>query len=57
MKEREEQILVRVQPEFRGKYREIMDEYRDVFPIKLSKGRPPKREIEHAIETDHEAQP
>ena len=57
VKEREEEILERVQPEFRGKLREIVDEYRDVFPEKLPKGRPPKREIEHSIETDPEAQP
>ena len=57
VKEREEEILERVQPEFRGKLREIVDEYHDVFPEKLPKGRPPKREIEHSIETDPEAQP
>ena len=57
VKEREEEILERVQPEFRGKLREIVDEHRDVFPEKLPRGRPPKREIEHSIETDPEAQP
>ena len=57
VKEHEEEILKRVQPEFRGKLREIMDEYRNVFPQKLPKGRPPKREIEHSIEIDLEAQP
>ena len=36
---------------------EIVDEYCDVFPKKLPKGQPPKREIEHSIETDPEAQP
>ena len=56
-KEREEEILERLQPEFRGKLCEIVDENRDVFPKKLPKGRPPKREIEHSIETDPEAQP
>ena len=57
VKEREEEILERVQSEFRGKLREKGDEYSDVFPEKLPKGRPPKREIEHSIETDAEAQP
>ena len=57
VKEREEEILERVQPELRGKLRDIVDEYRNVFPEKLSKGRPPKREIDHSIETDPEAQP
>ena len=56
IKEREEEILERVQPEFQGKLGEIVDEYRDVFPEKFPKGRPPKREIEHSIETDPEAQ-
>ena len=57
VKEREEEILERVQPEFRGRLREIVNEYRSVFPEKVPKGRPPKREIEHSIETDPEAQP
>ena len=57
VKEREEEILERVQPEFRGRLREIVDEYRSVFPERLPKGRPPKRGIEHSIETDAEAQP
>ena len=34
-----------------------MDEYRDVFPDKLPKGRPPKGEIEHSIVTNSKAQP
>ena len=57
VKEREVEILERVQPEFRGKLWEIVDEYCDVFPEKLPTGRHPKREIEHSIETDPEAQP
>ena len=44
VKEREKEILERVQPEFGGKLREIVDEYRDVFPEELPKGRPPKRQ-------------
>ena len=46
-----------MQPEFRGKLREIVDEYRDIFPEKLTKGQPPKRKIEHTIEIDPAAQP
>ena len=57
VKEREEEILERVQLEFRGKLREIVDEYRDIFPEKLPKGRSPKREIDHSIEADPDAQP
>ena len=34
-----------------------MDEYCDVFSEKLPKGQPPKREIEHSIETAPKAQP
>ena len=34
-----------------------MDEYHDVFLEKLPKGPPPKREIDHSIEKDREAQP
>ena len=57
VKEREEEILERVQPEFQGKLREIVEEYREVFPEKLPKGRPPKRDVEHVIETDPAAEP
>ena len=57
VKEREEEILERVQPKFRGKLCEIVDEYHDVFPEKLPKSRPPMREIEHSFETNPEAQP
>ena len=45
-----------MQLEFRGKLREIKDEQRNVFPEKLPKDRPQKREIEHFIETNPEAQ-
>ena len=38
VKEREEEILERVQPGFQGKLGEIVDEYRDVFPEKLHEG-------------------
>ena len=57
VKEREEEILDRVQPEFLGKLHEIVDEYCDAFPEKLPKSRPPEREIELSIETNFEAQP
>ena len=57
VKEREKEILKRLLPEFRGKLRETVDEYSDVFPEKSTKGRPPKRQIEHSIETDPEVQP
>ena len=56
VKEHEEEILDRVQLEFRGKLCEIVDEYCDVFPKKLPKGRPPKREIELSVETDPKGQ-
>ena len=45
-----------MQPKLRGKLLEIVDEYGDVFPEKLPRGRPPKREIEHSCETYPESQ-
>ena len=38
IKEREEEILERVQPEFRGRLRKIVDEYRNVFSREIAKG-------------------
>ena len=39
-------------PEQREKLREIIEEYRDVFPNTLPKGRPPKKNIVHEINTE-----
>ena len=40
-----------MQPEYRDTLRNIVDEYKEVFPDKFSKGNAPKRDIEHHIET------
>ena len=39
-------------PEQRDKLWEIIEEYRDVFPSTLPKGRPPKRDTVHEISTE-----
>ena len=57
VRERKEQILSEIEPEFREKLRGIVEEFRDVFPEKLPKGRPPERDVEHEIKTDPEAEP
>ena len=49
VQEREEEILSRVDPGVRGKLKELVDEFKDVFPDTLPKGRPPKRDIVHEI--------
>ena len=43
VEEREEQILSKVSPDVHGKLKELVDEFKDVFPDTLPKGRPPKR--------------
>ena len=43
VEEREEEILSRVDLGVRGKLKELVDEFKDVFPDTLLKGRPPKR--------------
>ena len=43
VEEREEEILSRVDPGVRGKLKELVDEFKDIFPDTLPKGRPPKK--------------
>ena len=57
VEEREEEILSRVDPGVRGKLKELVDEFKDVFPDTLPKGRPPKRDIVHEIRTEEGAKP
>ena len=57
VEEREEQILSKVSPDVRGKLKELVDEFKDVFPDTLPKGRPPKRDIVHEIRTEEGAKP
>ena len=40
-----------------GKLTELVDEFKDVFPDTLPKGRPPKRDIVHEIRTEEGAKP
>ena len=42
VEEREVQILERVDPGVRGKVKELVDEFKDVYPDTLPKGRPQK---------------
>ena len=56
-KKGEKEVLSGVAPEQREKLREIIEEYRDVFPNTLPKGRPPKRDIVHEINTEPGAEP
>ena len=55
VEEREEEILSRVDPGVRGKLKELVDEFKDVFPDTLPKGHPPKRDIVHEICTEEGA--
>ena len=57
VEEREAQILERVNPDSRGKLKALVDEFKDVFPNTLPKGRPPKRDIVHEIRTQEGAKP
>ena len=57
VEEREEQILSKVSPDVCGKLKELVDEFKDVFPYMLPKGRPPKRDIVHEIRTEECAKP
>ena len=57
VEEREKEILERVNPDMRGKLKELVDEFKDVFPDTLPKGRPPKRDIVHEIRTEEGAKP
>ena len=57
VEEREEEILSRVDPGVRGKLKELVDEFKNVFPDTLPKGRPPKRDIVHEIRTKEGAKP
>ena len=52
MEEREQEVLSGVSSEQRDKLWEIIEEYHDVFPSTLPKGRPPKRDIVHGINTE-----
>ena len=56
VEEWEEEILSRVDPDVRGKLKELLDEFKDVFSNTLPKGHPPKRDIVHEIRTEEGAE-
>ena len=49
--------MSRVDPGVHGKLKELVDEFKDVFPDTLPKGRPPKKDIVHEIRTKEGAKP
>ena len=55
--EREEEILLRVDPDVRGELKELVDEFKDIFPDTLPKGRPPKMDSVHEMRTKEGAKP
>ena len=57
VEEREAEILSRVDPKVHGKLKELVDEFKDVFPDTLAKGRPQKRDMVHEIRTEEIAEP
>ena len=50
VKERESEVLDSFGTIHRKSLKQIMQEYRDIFPVKLPKGTPPSREVQHRIE-------
>ena len=57
VEERKEEIFQQVQPEYRDTLCNIVAEFQEVFPDRLPKGHPPKRDVEHHIETIPGAKP
>ena len=57
VEEQEEEILSRVDPDVRGKLKELVNKFKDVFLDTLPKGRPLKRDIVHEIFTEEGAKP
>ena len=57
VEERKEEIFQKVEPEYRETLRSIVEEFKEVFFDRLPKGHPPKKDIEHHIETVFRAEP
>ena len=57
VEEREEGILSRVDLDVRGKLKELVAEFKDVFLDTLPKRRPPNRDIVHKIRIEEGAKP
>ena len=55
--EREQQVLNSVPEGYRKKLETIIQQYRDIFPEKLSKGLPADREVQHQIKTEPGSKP
>ena len=49
--EQEVEILLTVDLGVRGKLKELVDEFKDIFPDMLPKGHHPKRDTVHEIRT------
>ena len=57
VEEWEEEILLRVDPDARGKLKGLVDEFNDVFPDTLPKRRPSKRDTVYEIRTKQGPKP
>ena len=57
VQEKERELIQSVNPSHRLNLQEIVQEYRDVFPETLPKGRPPKRDVEHEIKITSGSEP
>ena len=57
VEEREQQVLQSVLATHRKDLKLLIDEYKDVFPEKLPKGVPPKREVQHVIDVEPGSKP
>ena len=55
VEEREVEILARVDPGVHKKLKELVDEFKDIFPDTLPKGLSPKRDIVHEIRIEEGA--
>ena len=55
--EREQQVLNNVPEGYRKNLETIIQQYRDIFPEKLSKGLPTDREVQHQIKIEPSRKP
>ena len=57
VKEREQQVLDSIPISYKKDLVRLIKEHQDIFPKKLPKGVPPKREVHHKIEIDPGSKP
>ena len=50
-------MIQNVDPSYHLQLQTLVKEFRDVFSETLAKGRPPKREVEHAIKVETGSEP